>query len=61
MTNFVILWKFPDTNAMSTLSSRFRISGKMLKFIFDNYLTDSHDSIIINNTRSKNKDPQKHL
>ena len=28
---------------------------KCLKFIFDNYLIDSHDSIIIDNTRSENK------
>ena len=47
MCSFIILWRIPDYNCMTILSSRFGINSKTLKFIFENYIKDIHDFIII--------------
>ena len=51
MASHVFIWKSLDLNHMSILSSRFGLQNKDLKYIFDNILTDPHDSLLIDSTR----------
>ena len=51
MASHVFIWKSLDLNHMSILSSRFGLNNKDLKYIFDNILTDPHDSLLIDSTR----------
>ena len=43
MCSFTILWRIPEYNCMTILSSSFGIDSKTLKFIFENYIKDIHD------------------
>jgi len=51
MSSHVFLWRSGDVNHMSILSSRFGLTPRNLRFIFDNILTDRHDSLLIDSTR----------
>jgi len=51
MASHVILGRSNDINHMSILSSRFGLSGRELKNIFDTYMKDRHDTLIIDSTR----------
>ena len=51
MANIIFVWKSTDVTHMSLLSSRFGLNTKELKLIFDYYLTDLHDSLIIDGSR----------
>ena len=55
MCSFIILWRIPDYNCMTILSSRFGINSKTLKFIFENYIKDIHDFIIIDSHRPEKR------
>ena len=51
MASHVFLWRSGDVNHMSILASRFGLTPRDLKWIFDNILTDRHDSLLIDSTR----------
>jgi hypothetical protein len=51
MASHVFIWRSNDINHMSILSSRFGLNGKDLKYIFDTFLTERHDSLLIDSTR----------
>ena len=51
MASHVFLWRSNDLNHLTILSSRFGLNQKDLKYIFDNLLTDPHDSLLIDSTR----------
>ena len=55
MCSFTILWRIPDYNCMTILSSRFGINSKTLKFIFENYIKHIHDFIIIDSHRPEKR------
>jgi len=51
MASAVFLWRSGDINHMSILASRFGLTPRDLRWIFDNILTDRHDSLLIDSTR----------
>ena len=51
MCSHLILWKSHDLNSMAVLASRFSISVKDLRYIFDHICKEKHDSLLIDTSR----------
>jgi hypothetical protein len=49
-TNLWCLWRMDDMDSIKVLSRKINLSAKSIQYLFDKYLTDTHDSIMIDNT-----------
>lgn len=49
-TNFWVLWKIDDLDAISRLARRVNCSAKKIQHLFEKHIKDKHDCIVIDNT-----------
>ena len=48
--NLWCLWKIDDFDSIRTLSRKIRLSPEIINYIFDKYLKNPHDSLMVDNT-----------
>ncbi len=51
LANIVILWDNGDADSMAELARKVGLTSKDLRFLFDNYCSEFHDSLIIDKSR----------